>query len=93
MDTKKTSGPLLTREEVKRWFEASGETVTAWAAAHGYRRDEVYALLNGRLKGRRGRAHQLAVDLGIKETLGSKPSRVAPTMQQEVVENDPSRSC
>jgi len=56
----------LSRQEVKRLFEARGETFTEWAAANGFRREEVYALLNGRTKGRRGRAHKLAVLLGLK---------------------------
>lgn len=57
---------LATRDEVKRRFEAHGETITDWAQHHGFTRGEVYAFLNGRTKGKRGRAHRLAVLLGVK---------------------------
>jgi gp16 family phage-associated protein len=54
------------RERVKRWFEAHGVSVTDWAVAHGFEREAVYDVLNGRTKGRRGAAHRIAVALGIK---------------------------
>lgn len=59
-------GQLRTRQDVRDYFESRGETVTEWANTHGFKRDEVYAFLAGRTKGRRGRAHRLAVALRIK---------------------------
>lgn len=60
------SGNWAERERAKRWFEAHGVSVTDWAAAHGFEREAVYDVLNGRTKGRRGAAHRIAVALGIK---------------------------
>jgi gp16 family phage-associated protein len=58
-----------TREEVLAAFEAQGLSVTEWAAAHGFRREDVYAVLGGRTRGRRGEAHRIAVALGIKPSV------------------------
>jgi gp16 family phage-associated protein len=57
---------VLTLQEVREGFVSRGETMTAWAAAHGFRRDLVYSMVNGRLRGRWGTAHRLAVELGLK---------------------------
>ena len=54
------------RQAVKNWFGANGLSVSDWAAQRGYKRDQVYAVLNGRTTGRRGTAHAIAVDLGLK---------------------------
>ena len=73
------------REEVKRWFEINGLSVSDWAVAHGFKREQVYAVLNGRTAGRRGTAHLIAVALGLKPipsssqaSPGPKPNRVVP---------------
>lgn len=55
------------RLEVKQRFEALGTTVAEWADQNGFKRDQVYAVLSGRVSGRRGAGHQIAVALGIKE--------------------------
>lgn len=57
---------VLSANEVKSWFDASGTTVTDWAKAHGFPREIVYALLSGRIRGRRGMAHEAAVALRLK---------------------------
>jgi len=57
---------LRTAEEIKELFRARGETVSEWARAHNYSVHEVYRVLNGVHKGHRGKAHQIAVDLGLK---------------------------
>jgi gp16 family phage-associated protein len=54
------------RQAIKDWFDANGLSITEWAAARGYKRDQVYAVLNGRTSGRRGQAHAIAVALGLK---------------------------
>lgn len=53
-------------QAIKRGFAARGETISGWAERNGFRREEVYAMLAGRTSGRRGRAHALAVALGLK---------------------------
>ncbi|WP_419629365.1 DNA-binding protein [Thiolapillus sp.] len=53
-------------KEIRKCFEDEGLTISEWAAAHGFNRGEVYAVLSGRVKGVRGRAHQIAVELGLK---------------------------
>lgn len=55
-----------TLEDVRKAFDSSGITVSDWAAARGFRRENVYAVLSGRTKGRRGQAHRIAKALGLK---------------------------
>lgn len=54
------------RELIKRWFDQQGLSISDWAAERGFKRDQVYSLLNGRTAGRRGVAHAIAVELGLK---------------------------
>lgn len=58
---------LKSLSEVKNTFEASGETVTDWASVHGFDRRDVYKVLNGQLKCKRGKGHKIAIALGIKK--------------------------
>lgn len=53
-------------EQVKSFFLAAGVPVAQWAESNGYTRREVYMLLNGQFKGRYGRMHGLAIELGLK---------------------------
>lgn len=68
-----------TLQDVRQAFESAGVSVSEWADANGFRRENVYALLAGRTKGRRGQAHQIAAALGLKRAtnistlLGFKP--------------------
>jgi gp16 family phage-associated protein len=57
---------VLSPEQVKQNLRLQGVTITAWAAARGYTRVEVYRVLNGQYKGRFGKAHDIAVELGMK---------------------------
>lgn len=57
---------MRSREEIRSEFERQGLTVKCWALHHGFEPSEVYAMLAGRTRGRRGRAHDLAVALGLK---------------------------
>lgn len=59
--------PLKTAEEVRIDFERRGVNVTQWARDRGLTRQAVFAVLNGKTKGRRGDAHKAAVLLGIKD--------------------------
>lgn len=56
----------MTPQQVKTRFRERGETVASWADAHGFPRDVVYRVLNGRTPAWRGQPHQVAVALGLK---------------------------
>lgn len=56
----------LTPDQVKSRFVAAGLPVAQWADANGYPRRFVYMVINGQFKGHRGRAHEVAVKLGLK---------------------------
>lgn len=55
-------------DRIKKQFHQRGETFTDWAEARGYTRQEVYRVLNGQAKAKYGRAHEIAVALGLKPT-------------------------
>lgn len=57
---------VKTPDQVKAEFHAAGETITGWARQHGFPPREVILVLNGYYECRRGRAHAIAVALGIK---------------------------
>lgn len=57
---------LRSVDQIKAAFDAEGATYCAWAAEHGFRPQNVYAVLSGRAKGRRGEAHRIAIALGLK---------------------------
>lgn len=64
---------VLTPDQVKQSLRMQGITTTQWAEARGYSRNEVYRVLNGQAKAFYGKAHQIAVELGLK------PSNAQPT--------------
>lgn len=53
-------------EKVKELFHAAGVAISAWAEANGYTRHQVYMVINGQFKGRRGTSHIIATQLGMK---------------------------
>lgn len=55
-----------TPDEVKADFLARGLTISGWARSNGYKPREVSLVLNGQVKGRYGKGHDIAVALGIK---------------------------
>ena len=55
-----------TGAEVKAIFAAHGQSIAGWARSNGYRPSDVYQVLDGRAKGRRGRSHEIAAKLGMK---------------------------
>jgi len=57
---------VLSPEQAKQRLRMQGVTTTEWAKAHGYTRSEVYRVLNGQHKGHFGKAHDIAVALGMK---------------------------
>lgn len=55
-----------TAEQVKAQFKAQGLTVTQWAKDNGFEPTSVSQVLNGFAKGNYGKAHDIAVALGMK---------------------------
>lgn len=55
-----------TPDEVKADFLARGLTISGWARSNGYKPREVSLVLNGQVKGRYGKGHDIAVALGLK---------------------------
>ena len=62
----------MTPIQVKAKFRREGKTFSDWASEHGYPRIAVYRVLNGFDKANYGRAHEIAVKLGLK-----KPEQLA----------------
>lgn len=60
MNTVKTS------DQVKADFHRAGMTFKQWAEDNGYPYNEVYRVVNGQSKAKYGRAHEIAVKLGLK---------------------------
>lgn len=58
---------VLSIEDVRRRFDEAGVSVSQWACDKGLSPAVVYALLAGRVRGRRGEAHRAAVALGLKK--------------------------
>lgn len=56
----------LTPDQVRAHFRRQGVTVTQWSKERGYDRDAVYRVIGGRDKATYGRAHEIAVALGMK---------------------------
>lgn len=56
----------LTPDQVKDQFQQRGITFSAWSLQNGYRVNEVYRVLNGQAKAKYGKAHEIAVKLGLK---------------------------
>ena len=56
----------MTPEQVKTNLRQQGITITQWAEANGFPRAAVYRVLNGVEKAAYGRAHEIAVALGLK---------------------------
>lgn len=57
---------IKTIVQVRKDFEIKGETVSNWAVSNGFEPQEVYKVLNGQAKCKRGKGHQIAVLLGLK---------------------------
>jgi gp16 family phage-associated protein len=57
---------MLTGDQVKARFEAEGISVAEWARARGLNLKLVYKVLDGSVRGTRGQAHKIAVELGLK---------------------------
>jgi gp16 family phage-associated protein len=69
---------IMTAEHVKQAFKNRGVTFTDWAKENGYELGAVYRVLNGQAKCHYGKAHEIAVKLGLKREAPVAPSD-APT--------------
>lgn len=58
---------MKTLEQVKQDFKKRGETVTGWALKHGFKPNNVRAVIYGRSKWNWGESHKIAVSLGLKD--------------------------
>lgn len=56
-----------TPETVRAEFYRKGITFNEWAHRHGFKYQNVIAVMNGRTKCRRGESHKIAVALGLKQ--------------------------
>jgi gp16 family phage-associated protein len=72
------SNETKTPEQVKRCFAEAGVSIGGWARRNGYQRTVVYALLSGKLKGSHGKAHEIAVALGLKKGTVVDPGEFSP---------------
>jgi gp16 family phage-associated protein len=61
-----STSPVLTADQLKAKFAQEGKTFSNWAETRGYRREDVYRVINGLTRCRRGKVHQIAVELGLK---------------------------
>jgi len=59
----------LTPDQVRARFHRQGKTLSQWAAEHGYPRNEVYKVMGGNYRAHYGRAHEIAVKLGLIKEL------------------------
>lgn len=57
---------VLTGPEVKQRFVLRGEAMADWARQRGFSPVQVSAVIHGRNKGLRGKAHAIARELGMK---------------------------
>ena len=71
---------LKTLEGVRAEFERCGVSVSGWAIKHGIPRNIVSGVLQGRLKGKRGHAHNAAVLLGLKEGVVNRETAGEPDL-------------
>ena len=57
----------ITPEQLKAKYRREGKTFKDFATAHNYPYEQVIRVLNGMNKARRGRGHEIAVKLGLKD--------------------------
>lgn len=58
---------VKTPAQVRSEFDRKGTTVSEWAREHGFGPSLVFEVLEGRVKARRGKGHNIAVLLGMKD--------------------------
>lgn len=70
---------VFTAEQIKERLRMQGITVTQWASDRGYKRREVYRVLNGQSKAHYGTAHEIAVALGMKPRSDHERELITPS--------------
>lgn len=68
----------MSRNELRESFRSRGESIRDWAARNNFEPGLVYAVISGRIRGDRGKAHYVAVALGLKP-----PATPTPHQDQE----------
>lgn len=58
---------LRTADEAREALKRQGVSISSWAIANGFSTTQVFEVLAGRNKATRGKAHNIAVRLGLKE--------------------------
>ena len=58
---------LVSAQQARHWFYTKGISVSDWAREHNFPRAAVYAVLSGKSRCSRGRGHEIAIELGMKE--------------------------
>lgn len=58
---------MKTPDEVKETLQIRGLSIAVWARENGLLSKQVYQVLNAKHKPIRGKSHQIAVKLGLKE--------------------------
>lgn len=64
---RKNDKGVRTAEQVKKDFLRKGASISGWAVENGFMPSHVFNVLTGRNKGIRGKAHKIAVLLGMKD--------------------------
>lgn len=54
-------------EQLKQQYKREGKSFAQWARDNGYSYHDVIRVLNGFSKAQRGRGHEIAVKLGLKD--------------------------
>ncbi len=70
----------MTPAQVKQSLRDKGITLTQWAKDNGYSRFAVYRVLNGLDKAHYGKAHEIAVKLGLKDDEADTSTESAMTL-------------
>ena len=58
---------MKTIDDVRKEFERAGQSMTDWAQTYGYPVYLVQQVLSGRSRCLRGKSHEIAVLLGLKD--------------------------
>lgn len=64
---KRHESALLSPKQVREEFERLGRSISGWARENGFEPSLVFEVLSGRRRCKRGKSHQIAVLLRLKE--------------------------
>ncbi len=62
---------MKTADQIRQEFKQRGVPISQWARDNGYPLNKVYRVLCGIEKGHYGKAHEIAVKLGLKDPVDS----------------------